>query len=290
MLKDHLHTAWTHIRRTPHQALAAVGIIALTFLVASIFVLLAAGSTKVIQFFETRPQVTAFFSDEATEDQVEDLISRLEATGKTSGLKYISKEEALEIYQAQNQDDPLLLEMVTASILPASLEVSTRDLSYLGDIAAILDQEKNVEEVIFQQDVVEALRLWTLNLRRVGLAVIASLGLVSFLIIMVIISMKVALRRQEIEILQILGAGAWYVRAPFVIEGAIYGFFGALLAWGLTVVLLLYATPFLVEFLANLPLLPVPPVFLAAMLGGGLLAGVLLGIFSSLVAAKRYWR
>lgn len=290
MFKEHLRTAWTHMRRTPYQAMAAVGIMTLTFFVAALFVFLAAGSTKIISYFETRPQVTAFFSDEVTEDKVEDLKSRLRETGKVSDLKYISKEEALRIYREQNQDDPLLLEMVTANILPSSLEVSTQNLSYLGDVAAILDQEEGVEEVVFQQDVVEALRQWTINLRRAGVALVASLGFVSFLIIMVIIGMKVALRRQEIEILQLLGANAWHVRAPFVIEGAVYGFAGAFFAWGLAVVLLLYATPFLVEFLANLPLMPVPPIFLAALLGGGLLAGVILGVFGSLLAAKRYWR
>lgn len=290
MLKDHLHTVWTHVRRTPYQALAAVGIMTLSFFVALVFVFLAAGSTKVIRYFETRPQVTAFFKDEFTQSEADTLAAKLTDTGKVSATRYISKDEALEIYRAQNQDDPLLLEMVTANILPSSLEVSTGDLAYLGEIAGILKEEQGVEEVVFQQEVVESLRRWTANLRRVGLALIACLGFVSFLVIMVIIGMKVALRRQEIEILQLLGATAGYVRAPFLLEGALYGAVGALIAWGLAVVALLYATPFLLEFLAGLPLLPVPPVFLAALLAGNLAAGMILGIFGSLLAAKRYWR
>ena len=87
-----------------------------------------------------------------------------------------------------------------------------------------------------------------------------ALGLVSFLIILVIIGMKIAIRRDEVEILQLLGASPGYIRWPFVIEGMFYGSGGAFLAWALAYLLLLYATPFLVEFLRGVPLLPVPVV------------------------------
>lgn len=66
----------------------------------------AVGSQKILQFFETRPQVTAFFKDEATEGQINELKSRLLATGKIKEIKYVSKEEALKIYQEQNKNDP----------------------------------------------------------------------------------------------------------------------------------------------------------------------------------------
>lgn len=289
-MKEHFKTTWTHIRRSPYQALAAVGIMILTFFVCSVFVLLAAGSGAILRYFETRPQVTAFFKDEVTLTQVEDLKTRLLATDKVAEAKYVSKEEALAIYREQNKDDPLLLEMVTANILPASLEVSTKDLAYLGEIAEILRQQPGVDEVIFQEEVVEALKTWTSNIRKIGAALIGFLGIVSFLIVLVIIGMKVALRREEIEILQLIGASSWYIRAPFILEGFFYGVIGAILAWGVAYLLLLYATPFLVEFLAGIPILPVPPVLMLALLGGEILIGVLIGALGSFVAVKRYLR
>lgn len=289
-MKEHLSTAWTHVLRSPYQALAAIGIMTLTFFIASVFVLLAAGSSTILHYFETRPQVTAFFEDEVTLVQVEDLRTRLLATGKIDEAKYVSKEEALAIYREQNKDDPLLLEMVTANILPASLEVSTKDLSYLGEVADLLRQEPGVEEVTFQEEVVEALRNWTTSLRIIGLVLISFLGLVSFLIILVIVGMKVAMRRQEIKILRLIGATAAYVRTPFVLEGIFYGVGGAVLAWLLVYILLLYATPFLVEFLAGIPLFPVSFLFMLIVLGGELLFGALIGSLGSLVAVRRYLR
>lgn len=287
-MKDHLRTAWTHIRRSPYQALAAIGIMTLTFFLTSVTVFVAAGSQTLLHYFETRPQVTAFFKDEVKMEQVDNLKEKLNQTGKVKQIKYVSKEEALAIYREQNKADPLLLEMVTANILPASLEVSTLDIAYLGEIAQILRQETGIEEVIFQEDVVKALKNWTDTLRKIGAVLIGFLGLVSFLIVLIIIGMKVALRKDEIEILQLTGATNWYIRAPFIFEGVFYGAMGAVLGWGLAFLLLMYSTPFLVEFLSGIPLLPVPLLFMAGVLGAEILVGILIGVLGSLLAVKRY--
>ena len=287
-MKEHLKTTWTHIRRSPYQALAAIGIMTLTFFLSTLIILVAAGSQALLHYFETRPQVTAFFKDEVKMDEVEKLKEKLNQTGKIKSLKYVSKEEALEIYKEQNKSDPLLLEMVTANILPASLEVSTTDITYLGEIAQILRQEPGVEEVVFQEDVVKTLKNWTDTIRKIGVALIGFLGVVSFLVVLVIIGMKVALRKKEVEILQLIGATNWFIRAPFVFEGIFYGLVGAVLGWGAGILLLMYSTPFLVEFLAGIPILPVPLVFILAMLGGEILVGMIIGILGSLLAVKRY--
>lgn len=128
----HVRTTWQHIRRSPYQALAAIGVMTLTFFVTAIFIFIASGSEVVLHWLETRPQVTGFFKEEVTAAQVDSLKDELNRTGMIADIKYVSKEEALAIYREQNKDDPLLLEMVTANILPASLEVSTTSLDALG--------------------------------------------------------------------------------------------------------------------------------------------------------------
>ena len=287
-MKQHWRTSWTHIRRSPYQALSAILIMFLTFFLATVFVLTAGGFQGVLRYFETRPQVTAFFKDTTTMDQVDVLEARLAQTGKVKESKYISKEEALAIYKEQNKNDPLLLEMVTANILPASLEVSTKDISFLPEVAQILKNEPIVEEVIFQEDVVKALHSWTSTLRKIGVGLIGALGLVSLLIILVIVGMKITIRKEEIEILQLIGASPWYIRTPFVFEGMFYGMVGAFLAWGASYLLLLYVTPFLVKFLSGIPILPVPIFFMLSLLGIEILAGIVIGSLGSLLAVKRY--
>jgi cell division transport system permease protein len=286
----HVKTAWQHIRRSPYQALAAVAVMTLTFFVAAAFIFIASGSQAILQWFETQPQVTGFFKDETTMEEVDSLKEELNQTGKVANIKYVSKEEALEIYREQSKDDPLLLEMVTANILPASLEVSATDLDALGEVAQILKEAPEIEEVIFMEDVVSSLSEWTEAIRKIGLGLIVALSIFSLVIILVIIGMKIALRREEVEILRLIGASSWYVRAPFLLEGMFYGIVGAVLAWVIALTLLLYSTPFLISFLAGIPLFPVPPLFLGLVLAVLVAGGIVIGFLGSLVALRRYLR
>lgn len=286
----HFKTAWQHITRAPYQALSAVSIMTLTFFIASVFVSIAFASQVILHYFETRPQVTAFFKDQVTQDQVEALKTRLTQNAEVSQVKYVSKDEALNIYRDQNKNDPLLLEMVTANILPASLEVSTVDLTSLKQVAQTLKEQPGVEEVIFQEDVVTSLSAWIRALRIGGAGLVGFLVMISFLTVMVIIGMKVALRKNEIEILRLIGASSWYVRAPFILEGMIYGVGGAVTAGIFTYLLILYSTPFLTSFLAGIPLLPVSPLFIAGLFLSLIISGAIIGSLSSLIATRRYLR
>ena len=284
----HLRTAFSHIRRAPYQALAAILTMSLTAFVASIFVLLALGSVTLLNYFETRPQVTAFLKDEVDVNQAVELRKEIGKIEAVREAKYVSKEEALSIYREQNKNDPLLLEMVTANILPASLEVSTNNLESLHQVANVLKSQSGVEEVVFQEDVVKVLSQWTEALRKIGAGVILFLGLVSLLAILVVISMKIALRKEEIEVLRLVGAGSLYVGWPFVLEGIVYGVLGSILGWGACWLFLIYLMPFLESFLAGIPLLPVPPLAMLMILGGEVLVAISLGAGGSLLAVKRY--
>jgi len=287
-MKDYLQDTWTNIRRSPYQSLAAVGVMVLTFFVTTVVILLAAGSQTVLRYFETRPQVTAFFKDEADLEQTEQLEKKLLATGKVKEVNYVSKERALAIYREQNKNDPLLLEMVTADILPASLEVATTDLVYLEEIARFLQAEAVVEEVIFHQDIVETLKSLTGSLRKIGLGLIGFFGLVSTLIVLVIISLKVAAKKAEIKVLHLIGAARAYIQVPFILEGVFYGLAGAVVGWGLVYLLLLYSTPLLVEFFVGVAFLPISALFMLSLLAGEMLAGLLIGGLGGLLAVKRY--
>lgn len=281
-------TMWHHVRRSPYQALAAIFIMTLTFLTISIFTFLILGSQKVISYFETKPQVTAFFSDSAKQSDINALEQQLQQTGKVSSLKYVSKDQALQIYKEQNKNDPLLLELVTADILPASLEISTYNINDLTPIAASLKNLSFVQEVVYQKDVVTTLAAWTNAMREMGIVLILILAIVSIFIMTTIISIKVANKKDEIEIMRLIGATNWYISLPFMYEGMFYGVVGAVLGWIISSAGILYATPFLETFLKGIPLLPIPPLFYLELLCFELLLAILLGVASSLLAVRRY--
>jgi len=284
----HLKNALTHIRRSPYQAMAAVFTMSLTFFVTAIFVMTAVGFQNVLTNFEKQPQITAYFTDDKSEDEIRALDERLKATGTVERSVYISKQDALKIYQQQNRDDPLLLEMVTADILPASLEVSAKDPADLGKLADIISKENGVEEVVYQKDIVETLIAWTQGIRVIGIGLVGTLLAVSLLVLLTVISMKIAIKRGEIEILELLGATSWYIRWPFLVEGSLYGIVASFFAWGFSYLALLYATPYLNSFLGGIPAFSFTPLFMLALLGGMLTGGIVLGIIGSMAALARF--
>lgn len=281
-------TAWTNIRRSPYQALAAVLIMCLTFLVVSFFTFLLFGSSKVVSFFESKPAVTAFFKNEATTAQINSLQNSLSTSGRVASIKYVSKDDALKIYKQQNANDPLLLDLVSADVLPASFEISAVKIDDLQNISDTLKKSSIVSEVIYQKDVVSALTAWTSAIRKIGIALIILLSLVSIFIMVTIIGIKISYKREDIEIMRLIGASSWYIRLPFIIEGIFYGIIGAIIGWLISTGVLIYATPFLESFLKGIPVLPVSFLQLLALLGIELILAAILGVVSSFLAVLRY--
>lgn len=283
-----LTTAWNHIRRTPYQALAAIMIMMLTFLAITVFSFIVIGSSEIISYFESKPQVTAFFKEEATPEEITTLIATLKQSSKVGEVKFVSKQKAFQIYKEQNKNDPLLLDLVTEDILPASVEISTKRIEDLPEFNQKLKASSIVSEVVFQKDVIETLTQWTTATRRVGITIIVLLALVSVFIMATIIGFKISNKRDEIEIMRLLSATKWYVRWPFIFEGMIYGILGAFIGWLIATGGLIYVTPYLKTFLGSIPLLPAPPLFLLALLGVEVLIAIVLGAYASFLAVLRY--
>lgn len=278
------------IRRSPYQAIAAWLILFLTFFIGYSLVFFMLGSHRLLQYFESRPQVTAFFQQTTSMEQLEQYKAEYINNQAVKDVKIISQEEALEIYKQQSSNDPTLLELVTADILPPSLEVSTHRLEDLGGVAQSLSQLEGIDEVVYQEDVVDNLRHWSSLLRRIGLGILGIFLTTSLLVILVITSIRIASKKQEIRILRLMGATKWYIQLPFILEGMLYGLLGSFTAWAGVYITLLYATPTIQQFFGEVSLLPVPPEILALTLLSGMGAGMLLGAMASILSARRLFR
>ncbi|MDO8573395.1 MAG: permease-like cell division protein FtsX, partial [Candidatus Daviesbacteria bacterium] len=266
-----------NIRRTPFQAIAALMVMFLTFLALQTFIILAAGSQASLRYFESKPQVIAFFKEGTTSQDVSAIDNALHQEARVTKTKFVSKNDALAIYRERNKKDPALLELVTADILPASLEISTKTPQDLQSIADILKREPVVSEVIVPQDVVETLTSVTRIIRVVGGATVVFLMVFATLVTVMIIGFKIRLKRNEIEIMRLLGASPSFVRNPFILEGIFYGTSGAFCSWILSYGLLWYFTPFLQGYLGEVKLLPVNPLFMLSLLGGSLISAFVIG-------------
>ena len=278
------------IRRSPYQAIAAALAMSLTFFVASIFIILIFGGQLVLLYLEQRPQVIAFFSDQTKESRILEIAKEIETTGLSKEIKYVSKEEAYEIYRERFKDDPLLLESVTADFLPAHLEVSAQKVDDIKILAEDFRQREEVESIVAPEDVVGKLANVTRTVRTAGLIFVSVLIAISFLIIIMVVGMRIALRRDEISIMNLVGATRWYIAKPFFIEGALYGIIGASVATFLVYSLLLFYSPQIQNFLGPIQIFPISPLFFLYLWLAQVTAAITVGVLGAAIALYRYLR
>jgi cell division transport system permease protein len=296
----HFRTALGYMRRSPFQALAATFVLSLTFFVVTLVSVLVYSSGRVLKYFETRPQVIAFLKDESTPETISALQHKLSGDSRVKEVRYVSKEEALSIYKKATSDNPLLGELVSPSIFPASLEFSLTDLSHADEVIKEVKSEAIVDSVGFTAslggektlgDVVGRLKKITLYLRLGGGTFAGILGIASFMVLLVIISMRMTTRKEEIEILGLIGATPGFIRSPIILEAIFYVLVGVFLGWILTLILILYLTPTLVSYFGQIPILPKDALSLFGLFGiilvGELIVGNLLALIGSLIAVAR---
>ncbi|MEK7525242.1 MAG: permease-like cell division protein FtsX, partial [Patescibacteria group bacterium] len=289
------------IRRSPYQALAAVSMTGLTVFVVSLFALVSLASQLILTSFETKPQVIAYLADEHKPEEVNQLIGDLTTTGLVKQAIYVSKDEALKIYKESVGNDPLLLGtvtdlgIITADVLPASVEITAKSPDNFPTLVSILERSKIVsstpngkKEIDFPQDVISELTAWTRAIRTAGLILASILSFNSVITIMIIISMKIASRRYEIGTMKLLGAKGAFIIKPYLIESILYGAIGGVIGWLASYIALLYSTPFLAARLTGIIPLPVSPVVMLALLAVLVVSFSLLGLFSGLLAAVRF--
>jgi len=221
------------IRRTPYQSLAVFSSLFLTLFLSLLLVFCLNFLYGLLGYVESRPQVTIYFQNETSEPSILKVKNELEKSGKVESVKYMSKNDAYALYKQLNKDNPLLLEMVTADILPASLEIFAKKPSYLPEIASYLNTVAGKDEVNFQKNVVDKLLSLTSVVRTMSLAFFLFLMGSTIIILMTITHFKVALKKEEIELLRLMGATAGYVRKPFMNQAVFLGFVASTVVYGI---------------------------------------------------------
>ena len=298
-----IKTAFDYIKRSPFQAASAISVLTLTFFVATILAVLVFASSNILKYFETRPQIIAFLKSETTTEQVQALQNKLSEDSRVKTIKYVPKEDALEIYKEATSDNPLLGELVSPSIFPASIEFSVTELSFAQDVINEVKTEAIVDSVGFTaavggesnlENVITRLKSITYYVRVGGIAFLASLGTVSLLVLLVIIGMRLSARKSEIEILNLIGATPGFIRNPIILEAFIYCMTGVFLGWIFSLIIGLYVTPSIVSYFGQIPVLPKDiasfVLLYLAILVGEIVIGLILALLGGSIAFSRAYK
>lgn len=291
----------TSIRRSPYQSLGSFLILFFTLFLALFFFNITSFFHGILDYVESRPQVIIYFDVNAEEADILALKDQIASSEKTSSVSFVSQKEALKIYQDLNKDNPLLLEMVSEQILPASLEVYATQPEFLAEIAKSVEGNPIVDEVNYQEIIVDKLVTLTTILRRISIGLFSFLVLISMIVLLATTAFKIAVKREEIEVLQLIGASKWYIRKPFLLEGMLFGFISGTSAFLIFYGIFMYFQPFIGSYLSGIPRLAFynlenmnlyvfPPslefIFLAYTLV--VVFGMAIGYFGNYIATSKY--
>ena len=291
---------FTSIKRAPYQTLTAFLVLFLTLFLSMILFVSLTFLHGVLGYLESRPQVTVYFQTSTPEKEIFKIRDELNNSGKVIIIKYISQQEAFNIYKNINKNDPLLLEMVSADILPSSLEIYAKKPVYLPEIAEFLKKQGGVDEVQFQKDIVDRLLNLTNVLRKLSLLFFVYLLLMSTIVLTTTTLFKIALKKDEIELMRLIGASNFYIRKPFLQEGVFLGLVASLVSFIILLLIFFYLNPFLSSYLKGIPVLeikifdlglkvwPINFSFLIIVFFLSSLFGCFISIISSFLATRKY--
>lgn len=185
-------------------------------------------------------RVIAFLSDDLTLEDIDSLQQDIQSWEQVEGVEYFSKSQALDEFRELFADQQSLIDVVEEdpSILPASLRIrpiAAADYSAITDRLVVIP---GIREVSAADEAIDALVARSDRLRTFAVWIVIVLGAAAVVLIANTIRIAIFARREEIGIMKLVGAGNWFVRIPFFLEGVIEGVVGAVLAvalvWGVS--------------------------------------------------------
>ncbi len=272
--------AWQGFWRNPAMSVAATLTVSLMLLLFSFFIVTDRGLQAAVNVLESKVELVLYLEDGAKPSDVLALKTRIENDPAVSHVDFVTKQQALDRLRelAQRKQDFTLAD-IGSNPLPASLEVKLANAQDTPRLAASLKDEIGrgiVSDVIDNPTVVDKLLTITRVLSFGGVAVLAMMLFVALFVIVNTIRIAVHARRDEIEIMQLVGATDSFVSWPFILEGMFVGTFGAVIA---LIVIAASAGPVTSSMIGFLDILPISlgTNFVLELVGGVFLFALLVG-------------
>ena len=244
--------------RNPVMSIASTFTIGLMLLLFAFFLATDRGLQAAVNVLESKVELAIFLEDNARVSDILGLRARIESDPAVSRVDYVTKDQAMaRLVDIASRRPDIQIVDTSSNPLQDSLEIKLAHAQDAPRVAASLREEVGkgiVSDVVDNPQVVDKLLTITRVLSFGGLAVLAMMLIVALFVIVNTIRIAVHARRDEIEIMKLVGATDWFVRWPFILEGMLVGALGAVAA---TLVVLVAAGPVMgamVNFIEILPL------------------------------------
>jgi cell division transport system permease protein len=229
-----LRQGWTSLWRARTATTFAVLAIALALIVLGSLLLVTWNLQRVLSRLTTAAEFSVFLKDDASSEQRGGIEAVLDRSGIIAGREYVAKVDARARFAAQNPELAHLTSDLETNPFPASLEVRVRGDAEADGRADALVKEvaalPGVEDVRYDRQFLAALGSGVRTLGAVGATLVLIMVLAAAVTVASVVRLGLQARREEIEIMELVGAPMTFIRGPFIAEGFIQGGMGAFLA------------------------------------------------------------
>jgi cell division transport system permease protein len=293
------HIAWRLVRRAavnmwraPLPSLVSVLTIALALFLGASFAVGLLSARRLLQGWGAEPSVTLYLDRSTTDEEARALAGRIAETERTGSVRYVDRAQALQRLRTELGDLGSALDGLPENPLPPSLEVipaGSPGPTEVRALASRVGKLSHVVEVDYGREWLDRIEALGLAMRNFGSGALALVLAAALLVVANTIRLAVYARRDEIEIMKLVGATNAYVRTPFLLEGMLQGLTGALLAVvGIEIVqrLVIPRAAVAFSFAAGAAAPHLPAAHLAILAG----AGAVVGLLGSYLAVARFLR
>ncbi len=284
------------LKRNSWLSIATVLVMVLALVVINGLLLFSVLTQAVVNNLENKIDISVYFKKDTEEDDILKAKFAVSELSEVKNVEYISNNEALARFKTKHADNDVLiqsLEEVGDNPLSASLNIQAKNPNQYASIVGFLEKSQyasSIEKINFYQNegLIERVNHITASIKNGGFGLSLALALIAILVAFNTIRLAIYSAREEISIMRLVGATNWYIRGPFVFEGVMYGLFAAIIVILIYWPLVLYLSPKVSAFVPGTNLYQYFKQNIFLIFGILSVAGVLLGVFSSIIAIRRY--
>lgn len=298
LLKRSIIEGWNNFVRGGWLAVISVSVLVLSMCVMNILFVIGHSMDVFMQGVQARESISIYLNPDLQEHEVAEIKTDLEKNANVKSVEYISKEVALENFKRDNANEDFIMQSLQEigenPLLPV-LVVKANNHAQYADIQEYVKNFQFSEKVSRMnyeksREVINKLNGIVENIRKIGLRLGVVFIVISILIIFNTIRLVIYAQRKEIKVMRLVGASNSYIRLPFIFNGMIIGVVAAVIAMGLLFMLLKFLDQYFPSIIPSGNLMMFFTGNFWKLFGAQVAFGIVVGIFSSLIAMGKYLR
>ncbi len=287
--------------RNAWLTIAATAVMTITLLI--IFMTVAARSTLVttVEDIRSKVDISIYLQNDTTQSDADKIIGQIRQLPSVRSVSYITASQARTQYAKDNASNSATLDALNEAInkFPATVRVNLYDINKTQelqnfvatnkDLKTHIDTEREPSFAGPRRAAIQNIGRWIDFADRAGLIASIVFVIISSLIVFNTIRMAIFNRKEEIQMMKLIGADRSFIRGPFIVEAVVYGFIAAVLATGLGMAMLYSAKDKLLSYqVAIQPTISFLVSYIGIILLSMIAIGAIIGVLSSLLATRRY--